>query len=464
MRTESSRGGPSARVGARETGAAGRPQFTADWAKAAALVRPPFGGDVAWLAEYALLAVGRLQLGALLGPSAADAVVRAVRQRGMLNHHVVKALEVLEGVFDTVKELGLRPEDFFERSAEALLGETPRTYLTERSLVRHESRLAVRAALREFVDVQAHRNEPEPAVTEASTPRETRTGTEKPAAQPAPDVDQSLAEAQARHEAELARLAREHEHRLAEERGAAAEHLAAVRAEAEQQLAAMEEELLDRADRAAERREQRVRRQAEESLARLKKEHHEAYQALLRRTERAEEAARQEEGAEERTQALELHLRQYREGAESRIAELESLLARARAAVTERERAAEARATELETRVRKAEAALDERERAAASAREEYRQGAQVRIAEAQARLREAEAAVAQRDLFVEEARRRAEEAEQEAARRIDRSQQDAWLRITDLQTQLDEARAQLAAAQEANRSRGSLRNRWRRS
>jgi SMC interacting uncharacterized protein involved in chromosome segregation len=60
--------------------------------------------------------------------------------------------------------------------------------------------------------------------------------------------------------------------------------------------------------------------------------------------------------------------------------------------------------------------------------------------------------------------RRRAEEAEQQAARRIAQSEHDAWLRITELQTRLDDVRAQLAAAQEAARNRSSLRDRWRRS
>ncbi|MFD7767745.1 hypothetical protein [Streptomyces sp. NPDC059787] len=447
VHTESPWAGPSARIGARETDAARGLQFTADWAKATALVRPPFGGEVAWLAEYALLAVGRLQLGALLGSSAADAVVRAARRRGMLNRHAIKALEVLEGVFDTVKELGLRPEHFFERPADALLGMTPRTYLTEQPLMRNESRLAVRDALREFVDAQAERNEPASVTDEASAPQEPRTDTEEPAAQPSTDADRMLAEVHTQHEAEIARLAREHEHRLTEERSVAAEHLAAVRAEAEQQLAALEEQLLDRADRTMERREQHVRRQAEGVLARLKEEHHEAYQALLRRTERAEETARQADGAEERIHTLEQRLREYREGAEAHIGDLES-------------------------RLSEVQSAADERERAAASAREEYREGARLRVAEVEARLREAEAAVAQRDLFVEAARRRAEEAEQEAARRIAQSEHDAWLRITDLQTQLgemqtrlSEVQAQLAAAQEAaDRGRGSLRDRWRRS
>ncbi|WP_258382433.1 sigma-70 family RNA polymerase sigma factor [Streptomyces sp. NTH33] len=436
----------------------------ADWDKAITMTRPPFGGEVAWLAEYALLAVGRPQLGVLLGSSAADTVVRAARQRGMLNCHVIRALEVLKGVFDALKKLGLRPEHFFERPAEALVGVTPRAYLAARPLVGSESRLAVRDALREFVDAQAKRDEPAPGNDDTSVPEEPRTDTGESSEPPSTTADQLLAEARAQHEAELARLAREHERRLAEERVAADERLAVARMEAERQLDALEEELLCRADRARERREQHVRRQAEERVARLEQEHHEAYQALLRRAEDAEEAARQADGAEERGHALEQRLREYREGAEARIADLESRLWEAQTAATERERAAGARIAELEARLRKAEAAAAERERAAASAREEYRQGAQVRIAEIEARLREAESAVEQRDLFVETARRRAEGAEREAVQRIARSEHDARLRVTELQTQLSDLQAQLAAAQEAAQSRTLLRDRWRRS
>lgn len=125
-------------------------QCTGDWQKA---LRMPseFGGGVAWLAEYALLAVGHEQLTVLLGPYPADAVVRAVRERGVLDRPVVKALEVLRTVFDAVKEAGLTPEDFFERPSVELRGVSPRTYLAERPLVDSEPRLAARAALREFV-------------------------------------------------------------------------------------------------------------------------------------------------------------------------------------------------------------------------------------------------------------------------------------------------------------------------
>ncbi|MEV6000356.1 sigma-70 family RNA polymerase sigma factor [Streptomyces griseomycini] len=539
---ESPREEPPVRTEVREAGVAVRPQSTADWAEATALVRPPFGGEVAWLAEYALLAVGRLQLGTLLGSSAADAVVRAARQRGMLDRQVIKALEVLEGVFDTVKELGLRPEHFFERPAKALLGATPRAYLTDRPLVRGESRLAVRDALREFVDAQAERNEQASAAGEASAPRETRTGAEEAATQSSTDAvpsgDQQLtgepaeteptraeptraepaetgvtpvdvstvgvpatedpdAALRREYEEREARLREEYERRLAEQREsaelrlaeerrareqglaevreaadrrlaqehqAAEQRLAAARAAAEEEVGAWENVLLTRMDAVVLRREQSIRAEAEQRVAQLEAQHHEAYQALLHRAGQAEEAARRADGAEERIHALERSLREYREDAETRIADLESQLAEARATSTERERAAGAWVAELETRLRTAEAAVADRERAAASAREEYLRGARIRVAEVEARLREAEAAVAQQKLFVEAARRRAEETEQEAARRIAQSEHDAWLRITELQTQLADVHAQLAAAQEAARSRGSLRDRWRRS
>ncbi|MGW7280999.1 sigma-70 family RNA polymerase sigma factor [Streptomyces sp. NPDC054844] len=125
-------------------------RYPADWQKA---LRMPseFGGGVAWLAEYALLAVGHSQLIVLLGPSSADAVARAARDRGMLDRPVIAALEVLRRVFDAVKEAELRPEDFFERPSEALVGMTPRAYLAAKPLVLTESRLALRDSLREFV-------------------------------------------------------------------------------------------------------------------------------------------------------------------------------------------------------------------------------------------------------------------------------------------------------------------------
>lgn len=85
----------------------------------------------------------------------------------MLDRPVVKALEVLRTVFDAVKEVGLTPEDFFERPSAELRGMSPRTYLAQRPLVHNEPRLAARAALREFVAELSSR--PVPDVGPAGT-------------------------------------------------------------------------------------------------------------------------------------------------------------------------------------------------------------------------------------------------------------------------------------------------------
>ncbi|MET8819699.1 sigma-70 family RNA polymerase sigma factor [Streptomyces rochei] len=453
-------------------GAVGRPapapQTTADWEKARALAQPPLGGGVAWLAEYALLALGHPQLSVLLGPSAIDGVVRAARERGTLDRPVVEALELLKEICDTVKHRTLRPERFFERPADALSGTTPRAYLAAKPLVRAESRLAVREALREFVVARPVRSDPAPADggtgtgmsgSPAAGPRDPRPASSDavgtPAEQPPVDVEALLAEAGARHQDDIARLVREHEDRLGQERRDADRRVTAVQAEAERRLDALEDELLHRADRARDRHAQHLRRQAEERLAHLRAQHQEAYEAVLRRAQRAEEAARRAVDTDRRADELEQRLRDYRDGAEARITALEARLRQAQEA-----------AAGLEARLRTAEETAAERERAATSARDEYRRGAQVRIAEVEARLREAEEALAQRELFVEAARRSAEETEQRARQRIAQSEHDAWLRITDLQTQLSNAQAELAAvhAQEAARNRSTLRDRWRRS
>ncbi|WP_426567984.1 sigma-70 family RNA polymerase sigma factor [Streptomyces canus] len=453
------------------------PQTTADWDKALALTEPPLGGGVSWLAEYALLALGHLQLSVLLGSPAADAAVRAARHQGTLDRPVIQALETLVHVFTAVKQRGLRPEHFFESPAGVLAGATPRAYLALKPLVRAASRIAVRDALREFVAAP-----PEPVgpaadrgsddVSTPGTPvdgaRDENQASDPTSltqeAQPPFGPERPTAEEPAPDEARFASLTRKHERLLNEERRVAEERVAAVRAEAEREIDAWEEVLFARMDALLLRRERRIRAESEVRVAQLKAQHHAAYRSALDRAQKAEEAARSAQEQRDRRSVLELRLRQYREGAEARIADLESRLSEAETSAAEREHAADAWVAELETRVQRAEAAVAERERAAASAREEYRQGAQLRIAELEARLRDTEEALAQRDAFVDAARRRIEEAEQQAAQRIAQSEHNAWLRITDLQTQLSEAQAQLAAAQEADRSRGSLRDRWRRS
>ncbi|UXY31086.1 sigma-70 family RNA polymerase sigma factor [Streptomyces sp. HUAS TT20] len=121
----------------------------ADWDRALRMLAR-FEGGIDWLAECALLALGQSQLTVMLGPPAAADVVRAAGEGTAPDQQVLAALEVLQRVFDTLRKAGYRPEDFFERPAEALVEATPRTYLARKPLVNTESRLAVRDALREF--------------------------------------------------------------------------------------------------------------------------------------------------------------------------------------------------------------------------------------------------------------------------------------------------------------------------
>ncbi|MEV5362320.1 sigma-70 family RNA polymerase sigma factor [Streptomyces cellulosae] len=420
-------------------------QATADWDEALALEEPPLGGGVAWRAEYALLALGHLQLSVLLGPSAAQALIRAARRRGTLDRPVVQALDTLVDVFTAVRKLELRPEHFFEAPADLLAGATPRAYLASNPLVHRGARQATGDALREFVEARSRQD----AVSVAKAGGDTHDACE----------------------ARLASVTRAFEQRLVQERKRADERAAALRAQADRELEAWEDVLFARMDEVLLRRERRIRATAEARIAELRTQHHEAYQSVLDRAEQADESARLLREQGQRADSLEARLREYQEDAEARIADLEKRLSETLNTAAERERAAEALVAELMSRMQQAEAAADVRVAAATSAREEFRQGARLRIAELEARLRDAEAALEQRDRFVEAARRHAEEAEQQAALRVSQSEHKAWLRITDLQNQLNEAQEQLAAtqeqlaaAQEAERSRGPLRDRWRRS
>ncbi|WP_234532919.1 sigma-70 family RNA polymerase sigma factor [Streptomyces shenzhenensis] len=143
-----------------ERGPAESGQRTADWERALRM-GAKFEGGIDWLAEYALLALGQDRLALVLGPRATADVVRAARERRMPDRQVLAALEVLQRVFDTLRRARLRPEDFFERPCEALVGLTPSAYLARKPLVNSESRLAVRDALRELVAGLQSRQEPE---------------------------------------------------------------------------------------------------------------------------------------------------------------------------------------------------------------------------------------------------------------------------------------------------------------
>ncbi|MFD5764333.1 hypothetical protein ACFWIN_00715 [Streptomyces sp. NPDC127049] len=121
----------------------------ADWEQARRL-SARFRGGIDWLAEYALLALGSEGLALVLGPAAAVDVAHALRGIRTPGQQVLAALEALQRVFDSLKESGLCPKDFFERPAAALDGLTPYAFLAKRPLVHSVSRLAVRDALREM--------------------------------------------------------------------------------------------------------------------------------------------------------------------------------------------------------------------------------------------------------------------------------------------------------------------------
>ncbi|MFI6016788.1 sigma-70 family RNA polymerase sigma factor [Streptomyces sp. NPDC051287] len=347
--------------------------YTTDWEEARRMAQAPLD-SVARLAEYALTAVGHLQLTVLLGQPAADTVMCAVQGTETADRAVVASLELLRRVFDALIESGHRPEDFFEQPAEALVGITPRAYLAAKPLVHAESRLALRDALREFT---------------ADTPREQgrAENTEHAVETKRTDVDREgittqvrLDEARLAHEAYVEQLREEHQRQLDAERQDAAAQIAAARADTATELAALEQTLLLRMDRTLLRREQYARAQTEERIARLEAAHHEAYQTVARRAEQAEETAR--------------------------TAAADSDLARRRA---------------------------DEADHALRRCRED----AEARIDTLEARLRQSESGLAQQDQEVRAARREARDAEQRAAQRIAQTEHDAWARITELQDEL---------------------------
>jgi RNA polymerase primary sigma factor len=358
----------------------------------------------------------------------------------MPDRQVLAALEVLQRVFDTLRKARLRPEDFFERPSEALVGLTPSAYLARKPLVNSESRLAVRDALRELAAGIPSRGAPEepppaPGVGDAMDrtemiPRRGAPPDESdeshhhvsghdvvvdgaggcPAADPElcsenggeralsvavqeeeqirTDDGRLVAGLRREHEAELKRVRLEHQECLVQERRArqAVEaRAAALEADTERQLDALENGLLRRMDRTLARREQFLRAEAGARIALLEQEQHAVRQGLVRQVEQAEvsgrAAAEDADFHRKRAGAADLRLREYREAAETRISDLE-------------------------------------------------------------ARLRHAEAALAGRDRAVEAARRHAENVEQQAAQRIAQSEHNAWARITELQQALATAQA----------------------
>ncbi|MGW1491633.1 sigma-70 family RNA polymerase sigma factor [Streptomyces sp. NPDC002402] len=410
-------------------------QYTADWAQALPPLAP-FAGDVARLAEYALLALGYLQLTILLGQPAADSVIRAAKDRGTLDRPEVMALTVLERVFSALKDTGLKPEDFFERPSAAMAGVTPRMYLAKKPLVRSESRLAVRDALREFTSVVCHvpspASAPPPTAGEAERPRmEEPAPSEQP--QNTPPVDgfekqgpgaaatetESLPDTEAftptgtgrpSHQVQggrgvsESRLREEHHQPLAEQPQEFAIQPRAAHEDTEHQLDALEEALLRRVDISLRRQEQNLRRQADDRVERLEAQHREAQQAMWCRAIEAEQAA---------TAAAEQSLQ-----AHQRANDADHLLRR-------QQHETEARTADLRTRLRQKEAELARRN-------QDLHELAQRSAAQIDA-------------------------AERHAALRIAQAEQDAWARITELEKQV----ADLTVSGDNSTT---LRSRWHRA
>ncbi|MFJ7072866.1 sigma-70 family RNA polymerase sigma factor [Streptomyces sp. NPDC098781] len=454
---------------------------TADWEKALRL-GARFDGGIDWLAEYALLALGQAQLTVILGPPAAADVVRAAGERTMPGRQVLTALEVLQRVFDTLRKARLRPEDFFERPSEALVGLTPSAYLARKPLVNSESRLAVRDALRELVANLPGRGapaEPPPAPDDehvggasartsdgATTMPEVMSDNARP---PTPGVGDAPVRTEMvprrgtpsdeRNEAhldvpgddEVVAVAGDcpaaHPELSSEDRGGRTQStavqeadqegsddgrlVAGLRREYEAELERVRLEHQERlAHRAVEARAATVKADTERQLDALE-------DVLLRRMDRTmarrEQFLRAEAGA--RIELLKQEQHVVRQGLVQQVEQAEaSARATAEEADFHRRRAGEA----------------DRRLR-------EYREGAETRISDLEARLRQAEDALAGRNQAVEAARRHAEAVEQQAAQRIAQSEHNAWARITELQQEL-------AAAQAADTARTTFRDRWRRT
>ncbi|MEU0434777.1 sigma-70 family RNA polymerase sigma factor [Streptomyces sp. NPDC006290] len=495
-------------------------QYTADWQRALRM-QTGLGEGVAWLAEYALLALGHAQLAVLLGSSSAENVVRAVRDRTALDRPEITALEVLRRVFDTVKGLGLRPEDFFERPAEALVGVSPRAYLAAKPLVLGESRLAVRDSLREFVAEVPHMAQkatlvsgsPDGPATEscsnmlseplgsaqvpagnppdgdaAAPPEGTQTDAPGIPPKPTPVEDTRLTldactpeevpPAGTAHRGgdwDKAKVDDASEYRLNDVRREYEAELTRVRDEARRDLA--------EARQSAEARRTAALADTEQQLDALEETLlHRADKALLRKerylqAHTKEQIARlRDEHREERQTLADRaeHALQKERAARTALAAALERAARAEQRAKNAEQLAasfELRANDAEQRAstaeeRAASSALraDEAQRRAEETGQRlrrYREEGEARIAGLEHRLSQAETLVAERDGALHAARWQAagqvQAAEQRAAERIAQAEHDAWVRVTELQQQL-------AAERDAAADRSTLRDRWRRS
>ncbi|WP_050779352.1 sigma-70 family RNA polymerase sigma factor [Streptomyces sp. Mg1] len=468
--------------------------YPPDWEQALA-IPVVFSGTVVWLAEYALVALGDVELAGLLGQSAADDVVEAVKSRGTLDRPAVAALQVLQKVFDALKDAGQRPPDFLDRSFEALNGASPRAYLAERPLVRSESRLAVRDALREFISQPtargeatavstpvetagpvgveqistplrsaaegtaaaepARQNEPVDAAVPTATPEQVvavpvaRAAAGAPATDRVPATDAVVATGPVTPVEPTEPATTVAPIGMHAEDGTAERHRAdAVRESYERRIAALRAEAAASEHRLREEHADALEKEQKRALgaaADTERQLDELESALLKRVDRSlqHQAASLRRAAGERMARLrsqaEADLQAARQAAESAADALRDLAAARRRADEAEEllrRAAqehEARMSALAERLQSAESALAQRERALQDA-----------DAQADARVEAVERWAAQRVAEVESA----------ANGRMAQAEHDAWMRIAQLQEQLEA----MAASE-----RRPLLDRWRR-
>ncbi|MFE7616219.1 sigma-70 family RNA polymerase sigma factor [Streptomyces sp. NPDC057496] len=415
--------------------------------------------SVRWTAHYIHLALGQVLLGEILGSGAARSVAEVAAGNRLPDRPVGQALEALVRVVDGLKDRKSRPEDFFESPSPALLGRSPRTYLTAHPLTKPESRLALADALKEFSLV--HGSSPATADADPDTgvygdgdSADALTATDTLSVPAATDQICASAtagpvgtpEAVTEAPATLADASNAAVGAVGSADDAALRRASAAAEEAAGRLRELEADVTDRVARAraAERNHARAEARAEvdEATRRIRAleaglvdriAHARAEERNRARAEARAETAQQIAGIRDEAERLvreaghaaEERVRQVRASMEHAAAEREEqVLRRVEEEVARRtlgiEEAARQEVLALETRLRQAEAAFAERAHAAQALEQDATE--RVRAAERWAEQRVAEAEQAMRSHAAEverAARSRTAEVEQAARSRI---------------------------------------------
>ncbi|MGP3756149.1 sigma-70 family RNA polymerase sigma factor [Streptomyces sp. IBSNAI001] len=369
-------------------------RYAVRWDEAVSLPRA-LDRSVRWMAHYAHLALGHILLSEILGHSPALTVAKVADGSRLPDRPVVQALDVLVRVLDGLKERGARPEAFFEQSSPALLGRSPRAYLSAYPLTKPEARLALTDALKEFqlqppsVTTTSQEapsaislpvsTEPEPAEDAIATLREARSA--------ADDADRRFRQLEADVADRIARARaaeRNRAHAQAQvEADKAAHRLQALEASMAEQVANARAEERNRARAAAQADLEQQIDQVRGEAARLVREAEAAAEAhvLQAKSRMADAATEREKGVTRRMEEeLARRTRGVEEAARREVQALEARLRQAEAAFAERAQAAQAVEHEATARVRAVE-------RWAELRIAEVQQAAHARITELEARL-----------------------------------------------------------------------------